>query len=151
MELYEGRQIFNIPHEQNHNRPGSAPDTSQTLLSTSPLLLSTSGCFQAPFEVRNVLSDSERAFTVPSKRSRSYGGRFMMLQYLRYMILNLWSAWDLYTGLRGTPRPPEIWNIWLLWLQTEFEQDSQKHVEMPIGILMDALEGHCGRNIHFSA
>jgi hypothetical protein len=55
-------------HQQNVNRSGSHTQTSQTLRSTAPVLLSTSRCSQAPLELSKVLSDSTRAFSgAPSR------------------------------------------------------------------------------------
>jgi len=74
-------------HQKNANRSGSNKNTSQTILLASPVLLSTSRCFQAPLELCKVLSDSARAFSGVSESTCSYGGAFRMLSDLNIRIV----------------------------------------------------------------
>ena len=78
--------------QQNVNRSESNAQSSQTLLATSPVLLTTSRCSQTPLEVSKELSDSAGAFSGVPESTRSYGGAFRMLQDLTYRIVKLWSA-----------------------------------------------------------
>jgi len=94
-------------HQQNVNRSGSNTQPSQTLRATSPVLPSTSRCSQTPLELRNVLSDSARAFSGAPESSCRYGGAFRMLRDLTYRIVKLWSSWDLCADLRETSRAAE--------------------------------------------
>jgi len=48
VDRYLPAQAVQLLHQENVNRPGSKVQTSQTLWSTAPVLLSTSGCSQAP-------------------------------------------------------------------------------------------------------
>ena len=77
-------------HQQNVNQSGSHTQTSQTLRSTAPVLLSTSRCSQAPLELSKVLWDSTREFSGAPSR-----------------IVKFWSCWDLCAGLRETSRAAE--------------------------------------------
>jgi len=71
-------------HQQSVNRSGSHTQSSQILRVTSPVLLSTSRCFQTPLEPIKVLSDSPRAVSSPPGSTCSYRGAFRMLQDLTY-------------------------------------------------------------------
>jgi len=87
-------------HQQDIYRSGSHMQTSQTLRSTSPVLLSTSRCSQAPLELSKVLSDSARAFSGAPESTCSYGGAFRMLRNLTYRLVKFWSSWHLCAALR---------------------------------------------------
>jgi len=96
--------VIALIHEQNVNRFGGHPKTSQTLRLTSPVLLSTSNCSQAPLELSKVLSDSARAFSGAPEGPCIYGVEFRMLRDLTYTIFKFWISWDLCEGLRETTR-----------------------------------------------
>jgi len=96
-----------ILHQLNVNRSGSNMQPSQTLRATSPVLPSTSRCSQTALELRNVLSDSARAFSCAPESTCSYGGAFSMLRDLTYRIVKFWSCWDLCADLRETSRAAE--------------------------------------------
>jgi len=91
--------------QQNIYPCRSHMQTSPALQLTSPVLLPTSRCSQAPLEFSKVLSDSARAFSGAPERTSSYGGGFKTLRYLTDRIVKFWSCWDLYTGLHETSRP----------------------------------------------
>jgi len=91
------------PHkqpQQNVNRSSSHTQSCQTLRVTSPVLLSTSRCSQAPLELSTVLSDSPRAVSGAPESTCSYGGAFRMLRDLTYRIVKCWSSWDVCAHLR---------------------------------------------------
>jgi len=79
-------------HQQNVDRPGSHMQTSQTPRVHSPVLPSTSRCFQPPLELCKVLSDSASAFSGASESTCSYGGVFRMLRDLTIRIVKCWSC-----------------------------------------------------------
>ena len=81
-------------HQQNVNWWGSNTQSSQTLRATSPVLLHTSSCSQAPLELSNVLWHSARAFSGAPESTCSYGGACSMLQDLTNRIVNFGSTWD---------------------------------------------------------
>jgi len=91
-----------VVHQQNVNWSGCHTQTSQTLQSTSPVLLNNSWCSQAPLELSKLLSDSARAFSGAAEGTCSYGGAFRMLRYLTHRIVKFWSSWELCAGLRET-------------------------------------------------
>ena len=93
-----------VKHQQNVNRSGSNTQSSQTLRVTSPVLPSTSRCFQTPLELSNVLSDSARAFSGAPESTCSYGGAFRKLRDLTYRIVKFQSSWDLCADLREASR-----------------------------------------------
>jgi len=77
---------------------------SQTLRGTSPVLLSTSRCYQTPLELSKALSDSARAFSGAPESTWSYGGAVRMLRDLTYRIVKFCSSWDLCADLQDTSR-----------------------------------------------
>jgi hypothetical protein len=87
--------------QKNVNRSGSHTQTSQTLWSTSLVLLNNSICSQAPLELNKELSDSARAFSGARKSMCSCGCAFKMLQYLTYRIVKCWSSHDLFRRYEG--------------------------------------------------
>jgi len=84
-----------LVHQHNVNRPGIRMQTSQTLHSTSPVLLSTSRCFQASLELSKELSASARALSGGSESTCTYGGLFRMLRDLICRRATFWSSGDL--------------------------------------------------------
>jgi len=96
-----------MSHPQNVFWCGSPTQTSQTLRSPSPVLLTTSRCSEAPLELRTVLSDSARASSCAPESTGSDGGAFRMLQELTIRIVKFWSCWDLCAGLQETSRAAE--------------------------------------------
>ena len=76
--------------------PANLPDTLVHLTSASKC----SRCPEAPLELCNVLSDSERACSGAPERTCSYGGAFKMLRDLTYRILKFWNSWDFDRRLR---------------------------------------------------
>jgi len=79
-------------HQLNVNRSGRDAQHSQTLRATSPVLPSTSRCSQTALELRNVLSDSARAFSGAPESTGSHGGAIRMLRDLTYRIGKFWSS-----------------------------------------------------------
>jgi len=55
--------VIILVHQQNVKQSGSHMQSSETLQSTSPLLLYTSKCYQAPLELSKVLTAAARTFT----------------------------------------------------------------------------------------
>jgi len=96
-----------VHYQQNVNWSGSNTQPSQTLWATSPVLPSTSRCFQTALQQRNVLSDSARAFSCAPESTCSYGGAFRMLRDLTCRIVKFWSCWELCADLRETSRAVE--------------------------------------------
>jgi len=94
-------------HRQNVNQSGSHPQTSQTLQLTSPVLPSTSRCFQAALELRKELSDAARAFSGAPESSSSYWGAFRILRDMTCSIVKFWSSGDLWAGLWEKSRAAE--------------------------------------------
>jgi len=86
-------------NQQNVNRSGSRTQSSLTLLSTSPVLLTTSRFSEAPLELSQVLSDSARAFSCSPKSICSDRGAYRMLHELTCRIVKFWSRGDLCTDL----------------------------------------------------
>jgi len=66
-------------HQQDVNRSGSHIQTSQTLSSTTPVLLDSSRCSQVPLELSKRLSDSTRISSGAPESTGSYGGAFRIL------------------------------------------------------------------------
>jgi len=81
-------------NQHNVNWFGTNTQSSQILLVTSPVLLSTFKCSQTPLELSKVLSDSVRAFSDSPESICSYGGAFQILQDLTYRIVKFQSSWD---------------------------------------------------------
>jgi len=94
--------IMCIEHQQNVNRSGRHIQTFQTLRSTSPELLSSCRCSQAPLELSKVLADSARAFSGAPESTWRYGGGFWMVWYLTSRIVKFRSSWDICAALPDT-------------------------------------------------
>jgi len=94
-------------HQQNANWSGRDMQTCQTLRVTSPVLLSTSRCSQAPLELSDVPSDYARDFSGAPESTCCDGGAFRMQQDLTYRIVKFQRYWDLCAGLRETSRAAE--------------------------------------------
>jgi len=94
-------------HQKNVNRSGNNIQPSQTLRATSPVLPSTSRCSQTPLELRNVLSDSARAFSGGPESTCRYGGAFRKLRDLTDRIVKCQRSWDLCADLRETSTAAE--------------------------------------------
>jgi hypothetical protein len=106
--------------------------SSQTLQATSPVLLSTSRCFQTPMELSKVLSESARAFSGAPESTYSYGGAFRMLRDLPYRIVKFWSSQNLCTDQLETSRAAET----AVQLCRRFrKQPRPLHSTQPHGIL----------------
>jgi len=103
------QRLHNVKlHEQNINWSRSHTQTSQSLQLTSPVLPTTSKCYQDPLELCKVLSDLAREFAGASGSTCCYEGVFRMLRDLPYRIVKCWSCWDLFAGLWETLRAAEI-------------------------------------------
>jgi hypothetical protein len=97
------RTILSQPiHQQYVNRSGSHTQTSQTLPSPSPVLLSTFRCYQAPLELCKVLSDSASVFSGAPESTCTDGCSFSTLQELTNRIVKFLSRWDIRTSLLET-------------------------------------------------
>jgi len=106
----------------NVNWSGMHTQASQTLRLTPPLLPITSTCSLAPLQLRNVLSDSARAFSDAPERTCSSGVTCGMLPYMTCRIVKLRSSWDLCTGLQVTSRAAETSLQLCRWLGAVFPQ-----------------------------
>jgi len=89
-------------HQRNVHRSGSHTLSSQTIPSTSPVLLSKSRSSQAALELCKVLSDCARAFSGAPECTSSYRGVIRMLWDLTYRIVKFSSSWDLSAALWQT-------------------------------------------------
>jgi hypothetical protein len=98
-------------HQPNIDRSESQMQTSQTLCTTSPVLICTSRCSQATLELSNVLSDSARAFSGVPESACSYGGGFRMLPDLTYRRIKCWRYWDLSADPQETSRTAETTSL----------------------------------------
>ena len=85
--------VFAVQSRTAGGLPGPVANTTfQTLQPTSPVILSTSRCPQAPLEWSKVFSDSRRAFSSTPECNYSNGGVFRILRDWTYRILKiLWS------------------------------------------------------------
>jgi len=105
--IFEKSKNFCWAHQQNVNRSGSNMQSSQTLLTTLPVFLSTCKCLQTPLELSNMLPDSARPFSGAPKGSCTDRGAFRMLWDYTYRIVKCWSSWNLCADLRETSRAAE--------------------------------------------
>jgi len=86
--------LHNLSWFERHMKP------FQTLRSTSPVLLGTARCFQAPLEQCKVLADSARSFSGASESTCSCEGSFRMQWNVTYTIVTLLRSWHLYACQR---------------------------------------------------
>jgi hypothetical protein len=93
-----------MTHQYKVYPSGSNTHTSLTFQLTFPVYLTTFSCFQAPLELRKVLSATARAFYGVPGCTCHYERVFWTEWDMSYIAVKCWTSWNLCRGLQGTLR-----------------------------------------------